>query len=114
MRLASLATLLVAVTIGVASAAVQPLWTAATMLKSCAPATNPKVVFPFSQPSVRSGRGAILWVGGAPRCGHAPGVGTTLAAASLHSDDRAATPRAMWNGSGLIGPLQTGRPRAAW
>src|SRR6202043_4147701 len=37
-------------------------------LAACAPASAPSVVFPFSAPDQRSGRGAILWLGGAPSC----------------------------------------------
>jgi hypothetical protein len=64
-------------------------------------------VFPFSLPSVRSGRGAIVWLGGAPQCGRTARAGTTLDVASLHSDDELSIPRALWRGRGLVGPLET-------
>jgi hypothetical protein len=109
MRLATLVTLLAAVaafTVGVASGAAS-LWTPATVVRTCAPAATPKVVFPFSWPSIRSGRGAIVWLGGAPHCGRPARAGTTLDVASLHSDDALSVPRSLWSGAGLMGPLET-------
>ena len=41
--------------------------TGPSTLATCAPASDPRVVFPFSSPDQRSGRGAILWLGGAPQ-----------------------------------------------
>jgi hypothetical protein len=82
-------------------------WTAARTLRTCAPATAPKVVFPYSRPSVGSGSGAIVWLGGAPHCGRAARAGTNLDVAALQSDDALSAPRAWWRGTGLVGPLET-------
>jgi hypothetical protein len=98
---------LAALTLGVASGAAQQRWGPSSTVRTCAPAAAPRVVFPFSWPSIRSGRGAIVWLGGAPRCGRAARLGTTLDIASLHSDDALSVPRALWPGSGLVGPLET-------
>src|ERR1700722_19015334 len=108
MRLASLATVSAALVVSVTAAAGSPIWSAPATIDTCAPATNPKVVFPTSWPSQRSGRGAILWLGGAPHCGRSgSSTGTTLDVASLHSDDLPSIPRSFVAGSGLGGPLGT-------
>jgi hypothetical protein len=107
MRPARIATLLVALTLLVAADSRAASWTAPATLASCAPASDPKVVFPSSYPSKRSGRGAILWLGGAPDCSGA-GVGSTatLDSATLHSDDRPSVPRVLVRGEQLVGPLE--------
>jgi len=96
MRLAAIVALAAALAASVAAAAAggPPGWSAPAILPTCAPAAQPRVVFPSSWPQTRSGRGAILWLGGAPRCGNpsAP-AGTTLDVASLHGDDTASVPR---------------------
>jgi len=107
MRLATLVTILVALAFGAVSQALPTSWTPAIDVRTCAPAATPKVVFPFSLPQTRSGRGAILWLGGAPRCGSAAGVQSALDIASLHSDDEISVPRPLWRGAALVGPLQT-------
>ncbi len=108
MRLARLATLAVALTLLAATGARAANWTAASTLATCAPASDPRVVFPFSQPSTRSGRGAILWLGGSPSCsGGAAAAGATLDAATLHSDDSPSVPRAVVSGHQLVGPIES-------
>ena len=99
--------MLLALALGTAFGATGARWTAATTVRTCAPAAMPKVVFPFSLPAVRSGRGAIVWLGGAPQCGRDTRDGTTLDIASLHSDDELSVPRTLWRGTGLVGPLET-------
>jgi hypothetical protein len=108
MRLARLATITVATTLLVASSVEAATWTAPATLQTCAPASDPKVVFPFSYPSTRSGRGAILWLGGAPSCA-AGGSSTasTLDSATLHSDDQPSVARAVVSGHQLVGPLES-------
>ena len=64
--------------------------------RSCAPARDPQVGFPFSEPSRRSGRGAILWLGSPPGCALAGAV--TLNAATLHTSDRPGVARSALEG----------------
>lgn len=106
MRVARLAVLAVGLS-SIASAAAAATWTGPATLDTCAPASDPQVVFPFSSPSARSGRGAILWLGGAPSCSGAGGGPATLDSASLHSDDAPSLPRAIISGHRLVGPLAT-------
>jgi hypothetical protein len=80
-------------------------WTAAATIHTCAPATDPQVVFPYSIPQKRSGRGAILWLGRAPAC-RGP-AGTMLDGASLHSNDTLSLARSLVRTRGLVGPLET-------
>jgi len=91
----------------VVSVAAAATWTGPATLATCAPASDPSVVFPFSAPDRRSGRGAILWLGGAPSCSGAGGDPATLDSASLHSDDAPGVPRAIVSGRRLVGPLTT-------
>jgi hypothetical protein len=105
MRLARLAILSVALSF--ASVAAAATWSAPARLRTCAPATEPKVVFPFSSPSTRSGRGAILWLGGAPSCSGGGAGSATLNAATLHADGAPSVPRAIISGHRLVGPLAT-------
>jgi len=91
----------------VASGARAASWTAPSTLQTCAPASDPKVVFPFSSPSARSGRGAILWLGGAPSCAGGSGAQATLDSATLHSDDQPGVARAVVGGHQLTGPLES-------
>jgi hypothetical protein len=107
MRVVRLATMTVALTLLAAAGARAATWSASATLQTCAPATDPKVVFPFSWPSTRSGRGAILWLGGAPSCAGADGAPATLDSATLHSDDQPSIPRAVISGRQLLGPLET-------
>ena len=107
MRSARLATITVALTMLVASGARAASWTAPSTLQTCAPASDPKVVFPFSSPSARSGRGAILWLGGAPSCAGGSGAQATLDSATLHSDDQPSVARAVVGGHQLTGPLES-------
>jgi hypothetical protein len=81
-------------------------WSAPATIATCAPAADPKVVFPFSLPSVRSGRGAIMWIGGAPSCDGVAGAPSTLDTATLHSDDEPSIARAVVSRHELVGPLQ--------
>ena len=70
-------------------------WSAETTLGGCAPASSPKVVFPYSSPATRSGRGAIVWLA----CGG-------LYGATLHSDDQPSVVRTLIAGAaGLRAPL---------
>jgi hypothetical protein len=105
MRLARLGILTVALTL-LASVAQAATWTAPATLSTCAPAIDPAVVFPFSMPSTRSGRGAILWLGGAPSCGGGNPAPATLDSATLHSDDQPSVPRAIISGRRIVGPLE--------
>ncbi len=72
-------------------------------MRTCGPAGDPEVVFPYSIPQTPSGRGAILWLGATPGCGAAP----TLDGASLHSDDTLATARAIGAPGAAGAPLET-------
>jgi hypothetical protein len=107
----SISTVAVALVVSVAVApswsAVAPSWSAGATLRTCAPASEPKVVFPLSSPSTRSGRGAILWLGGAPNCSGGGSTSTTLDSATLHNNDLASAPRAIISGRQLVGPLST-------
>lgn len=105
MRLGCIVTVSVALALGVAWGAAAPRWTTSS-ISTCAPAGAPKVVFPFSLPQDRSGRGAIIWLGGVPQCGRPARAGTTLDIASLHSDDQLSVPRPLWRGDGLVAPLE--------
>ena len=107
MRVAHLAAIAVALTLLAAAGAHAATWSAPATLQTCAPAGDPKVVFPFSWPSTRSGRGAILWLGGAPSCGGGAGAPSTLDSATLHTDDQPSVPRAVLSGRRLLGPLET-------
>jgi hypothetical protein len=108
MRLARLAALTVAFTMLAAAGADAATWTPAATLATCAPASDPVVAFPFSEPSTRSGRGAIMWIGGAPDCGGTGrGPTSTLDSATLHTDDLASIPRAVVSRRQLVGPLET-------
>src|SRR5665213_812935 len=105
MRWASLATLCVALSVGVAGADVTSPWSPAATLATCAPAAAPKVLFPFSAPAARSGHGAILWLGGAPACAGNAVSGTTLLGSSLHTDDALVAPRVRWPQAGVVAPF---------
>jgi hypothetical protein len=106
MRVARLAILAVALS-SFPSVAAAATWTGPATLATCAPAMNPSVVFPFSSPSQRSGRGAILWLGGAPSCSGSGAQPATLNSASLHSNDAPSAPRAIVSHHHLVGPLAT-------
>ena len=103
MRSATLAVLMAALAAGVAAAAGDPRWSPSATIPTCGPASDPHVVFPYSIPQSASGRGAILWLGATPHCGSAP----TLDSASLHSDDRLASARAISAAGAAGGPLET-------
>ena len=103
MRSATLAALMAALATGVAVAASVSGWSPPAPIQTCAPASDPHVVFPYRTPQSASGRGAILWLGATPHCGSPP----TLDSASLHSDDRLATPRAISAPAAAGGPLET-------
>jgi hypothetical protein len=107
MRVARLATITVALTLLAAASGHAATWSAPATLQTCAPASDPKVVFPFSWSSRRSGRGAILWLGGAPDCAGGAGSGATLDSATLHTDDQPSIPRAVVSGRQLLGPLES-------
>jgi hypothetical protein len=77
-------------------------WHDPATLRTCAPASDPKVVFPFSAPSTRSGRGAILWLGPGPGCAGS----RELDWATLHTDDEPSIPRIALGGPKLTGPLE--------
>jgi hypothetical protein len=104
MRRASLLTVLVALTAGVAAASGAATWTTPQAIRSCGPAADPKVVFPYSIPQTRSGKGAILWLGRSSACAGASG--TTLDGASLHSDDTLSIARPLLDSAGVVGPLE--------
>jgi hypothetical protein len=104
---ARLATITVALTLLLATSGQAATWTAPATLPTCAAASSPKVVFPFSGPSTRSGRGAILWLGGAPDCTGAAGAAETLDSATLHTDDRPSIPRVAAAHLELLGPLES-------
>src|ERR1019366_1862003 len=97
MRLARVSILTLALAL-IASVAAAATWSGSATLHTCAPASDPKVVFPFSYPSKRSGRGAILWLGGAPSCSGAGGAAATLDSATLHTDDTPSVARAVISG----------------
>lgn len=84
-------------------------WTAAATLQTCAGAVQPKVVFPFSTPAVRSGEGGIIWLGSSPSCTDVGSGVKTIDVAALHSDDQPAPPRGLTVGAAartsLAGPL---------
>ena len=103
MRSATLAALMAALATGVAAAAGVAGWSPSTPIATCGPASDPHVVFPYRTPQSASGRGAILWLGATPKCGSLP----TLDAASLHSDDRLASARALSAPAAAGGPLET-------
>jgi hypothetical protein len=106
MRVAPLAVLAAALTLLIPTAARAATWTAAASIATCAPASDPQVVFPFSLPSTRSGRGAILWLGGPPSCSGTPQAATsTLDSVTLHSDDQPSVPRVLVSHPSLVGPL---------
>jgi len=108
MRLARPAAITVALALLGAPVAGAATWTPAATLETCAPASDPVVAFPFSAPSARSGRGAIMWIGGAPGCaGGGGGATSTLDSATLHSDDRPSIPRAVVGRHELVGPLES-------
>jgi hypothetical protein len=103
MRSATLAVLMAALATGVAAAAGGAGWSPSAPIPTCGPASDPHVVFPYRTPQSPSGRGAILWLGATPHCGSSP----TLDAASLHSNDRIATARALSAPAAAGGPLET-------
>jgi len=78
-------------------------WSQPATLRSCAPARDPQVVFPFSEPSQRSGRGAILWLGSPPGCSLARAV--TLDSATLHTSDWPSVARSALGAGQLSAPL---------
>ena len=79
-------------------------WSAAATIHTCGSASDPRVVFPYSLPTARSGHGAILWLGAAPGC---PRSGATrLDSATLHSDDQPSAPRALSSAASLSAPLE--------
>ena len=96
----SIATVALALLAAGASAAT---WSQPATLASCAPARDPQVVFPFSEPSQRSGHGAILWLGSPPGCSKAGAV--ALDWATLHSSDQPSIARTALAGPRLAAPL---------
>jgi hypothetical protein len=82
-------------------------WSAAATLASCGATSAPKVVFPFSSPSARSGEGAVLWLAGP--CGGAGRAVPTIDVAALDSSDEPGAPRALLSGAAartsFVGPL---------
>ena len=111
MRVARLAILAVALSSLASVAGAADVDRAPRPSHTCAPATNPSVVFPFSAAvDQRSGRGAILWLGGAPSAGGAAAAGTTLDIASLHSDDLTSLARTFSHGLLAL----AGRWSTAW
>jgi len=78
-------------------------WSQPATLHSCAPARDPEVVFPFSEPSQRSGRGAILWLGSQPGCSLDGAL--TLDGATLHTSDRPSIARSMLAPGRVSAPL---------
>ena len=82
----------VALALALSSASAQT-WSAPASIATCGGATQPKVVFPFSYPSRRSGEGGILWLGAAPGCPAGATGPTTVDVAGLHSDDQPAAAR---------------------
>jgi hypothetical protein len=96
---------LIAAVVWAPAAASTDAWSAAATLASCGAASAPKVVFPFSSPTTRSGEGAVLWLAGP--CG---GAGrATIDVAALDSSDEPGVPRALLTGpaarTSLAGPL---------
>jgi hypothetical protein len=104
---ARLLTTTAALTLLGAASAQAATWTTPATLPTCAAASTPKVVFPSSWPSTRSGRGAILWLGGAPDCRGAAGAAETLDSATLHTDDLPSVPRVAVAHLQLLGPLES-------
>lgn len=78
-------------------------WSAPTTLRTCAPARDPQVVFPFSEPTQASGRGAILWLGSPPGCTISGAL--ALDSATLHSSDHPSVARRASDALGLGPPL---------
>jgi hypothetical protein len=99
-----------AVVLSVAGASADS-WSTPVALSSCGAATQPQVVFPFSAPNVRSGVGAVLWLGGTAGCAGGAGAGTatTIDAAALDSADQPGAPRALLTGAAaytsVVAPL---------
>lgn len=78
-------------------------WSQPSTLRTCAPARDPQVVFPFSEPNRRSGRGAILWVGSPPACSVSGAL--ALDSATLHTNDLPSIARTALDGRHLRVPL---------
>lgn len=104
------AAIAIALLVAGSSLASDQSWSAPVALANCGAATQPKVVFPFSAPGMRSGEGAIVWLGSSPDCTDKGSGVTSLDIAALHSDDEPAAPRALMSGAaartGLAAPLQ--------
>jgi hypothetical protein len=90
-------------------------WTKPAVLATCGAATSPRVAIPFSRPTVRSGEGAIIWLGtqlpGAGGCPSSPSASQTIDVAGVHSDDLPGLARSFTSGAAesvpLEGPLET-------
>ncbi|HEY1776743.1 MAG TPA: hypothetical protein VGG41_11345 [Solirubrobacteraceae bacterium] len=78
-------------------------WSPPSTLRTCAPARDPQVVFPFSDPSHASGRGAILWLGSPPGCTISGAL--ALDSATLHTSDQPSVARRASDALGLASPL---------
>ena len=78
-------------------------WTAPASVAACGPALEPRVVFPYSAPNVRSGAGAIVWLA---RCD-----GRTIDAAVLGGNDQPSAAGPLTRGAAahveLSAPLAT-------
>jgi hypothetical protein len=104
--LSAAAILLAGIVAGVllAAGASADAWSTASELAACAPASAPKVVFPFSAPNARSGAGAIVWLGPAPGCSSATAV---IDAAAIGDDDEPGAARVLARAAAgsLVAPL---------
>lgn len=96
----SIVTVVLALLTAGASAAT---WSQPATLRTCAPARDPQVVFPASEPAKPTGRGAILWLGSPPGCTISGAL--SLDSASLHSTDRPGVARRASDLLGLEPPL---------
>jgi hypothetical protein len=79
-------------------------WSPPATLRTCAPARDPQVVFPSSEPSQSSGRGAILWIGSPPGCAISGAL--ALDTATLHTSDQPSVARRVSDSLGLEPPLE--------
>ena len=98
-RLAIVTVALALLTAGASAAT----WSPPNTLRTCAPAHDPQVVFPASEPAHGSGRGAILWIGSPPGCALASAL--SLDSASLHSSDEPSVARRAGDPLDLAPPL---------
>jgi len=96
---------MVTVALALASAgASAATWSPPSTLRTCAPARAPQVVFPSSEPTQPSGRGAILWLGSPPGCAISGAL--ALDSATLHTSDRPSVARRSSDAIGLGLPLE--------